>query len=81
MSAGATENIYYDARTSKDKLCDLSGCEITVKSSDENVVTVTGDTINGVSAGKAWITYIVCKKDSSGKVVYYDEYSFCVIVE
>ena len=78
---GTTENLYYDARTSKDEICDLSDCEITVTSSDESVVTATKNTVTAKSAGKAWITYTVCKKDASEKVIYYDEFMFCVVVE
>ena len=77
MSAGATEKIYYDARSTKDTLCDLSEYVITVKSSNENVATATKDSITAVNGGKTWITYSAYKKDAS----YYDEYTFCVVVE
>ena len=73
---GTTENLYYDARTSKDEICDLSDCEITVTSSDESVVTATKNTVTAKSVGKAWITYTVCRKNSSGEVTYFDKYSF-----
>ena len=76
MTSGATEKIYYDARTSKDKICNLSECEIVAKSSDESVVTVTDDTITAVASGKAWVTFIVYRKDLS----FYDEYRLCVMV-
>ena len=78
---GTTEKLYYDARSTKDTLCDLSDYEITVTSSDESVAKATKDTVIGVAKGKAWLTYTVCKKDSSGKVTYYDKHSFCVVVE
>lgn len=81
ISVGATENLYYNAETTKGAKCDLTDCEITVKSSNESVATVTDKSIVGLSEGKAWITFAVCKKDKAGKVTYYDEFMFCVVVE
>ena len=81
VAEGKTEKLYYDARTSKDELCDLSGCEITVKSSDKRVVTATEGTVTGVAPGKAYLYFEVCRKDADGRVVYYDEHPLIVVVQ
>lgn len=78
-SVGETVPVFYNGITSKDKLCDLTDYEISVKSSNPEVATATEDSVTGVSAGKAWITLALCRR-VDGKVEYYDEHTFYVIV-
>lgn len=79
VSAGDSVPLLYNGITSKDKLCNLSDFEIRAKSSNPEVATATSNAVTGVSAGKAWITLELCKREN-GEVQYYDEHTFYVIV-
>lgn len=80
ISKGNTQTIAYSAITSKDKLCDLSDFEIRVKTNNPDVVTATANTVTGVAEGKGWITLMLCR-NVDGKVQYYDEHTFYVVVK
>ena len=48
---------------------DATDKTITWTSSNESVATATKNAVTAKKAGKAWITYTVCRKDSEGKLV------------
>ncbi len=79
IGAGEKELLLYTGISSKNSQVDLSKYEITAKSSNPAVATADADYVTGHTAGTAWITFEILKRED-GKV-YYDEYTFCVIVE
>ncbi len=80
VKAGETQPLVYSGISSKDRFVDLSDYEITVESSRPDVATATKDSVTGVSAGTAWITFNILKQ-VDGEVLHYDEHTFRVVVK
>ena len=58
----------------------MSEVDITVKNTNPDAVEATANHLTAKAEGKAWIT-LVLKREENGKVVYYDEHTFCVEVK
>jgi len=80
VNAGETQLLLYEGVSSKNRLVDLSDYEITAKSSNPAVATADTESVTGHSAGTAWITFEILKREN-GKVVHFDEHTFRVVVK
>ncbi len=77
---GEMRPLIYTGVSSKDRLVDLSDYKITAKSSKPTIATADAGIVIGHSTGTAWITFQILKRED-GKVTYYDEHSFRVVVK
>ncbi len=80
VSVDQTVPLLYDGISSKNRIVDLSDYEITATSSNPAIATATSESVTGHSAGTAWITFRILKREG-GKVVHYDEHTFRVVVK
>ncbi len=82
MTAGETQEIVAECRVlPKESPIDLSSCNVSVSSSNTNIVAVEGTTLKAKAEGMAWITVSVNAEDGNDTSAYYDEQTFCVYVK
>ncbi len=79
LKVGEEKTYTYEFTSSK-KIWNPTDVEISLKNTNPDAVDATPNVLTAKAEGKSWITLVLTRKEN-GKVVYYDEHTFCVMVQ